>query len=365
MIQFGRPSRQPVLEKEVRRLDLERFIREVTRKPGVSGYECGVNGYIAEQFKPLVDSVEIDVMQNVIARVGSEGPVVTISAHQDEIGMVVTKIEENGSVRLHRNGGVDPRILPSLEVEIQGRKGPVYGVIGSRPPHVQTPDEQNKAIKFDEIFVDTGYPVEKVRELVRIGDPVVMLAEPQILADGGMACKTMDDRASVAAMLVAAEELKRMNVKAQVCFVASSQEEVGAYGAQTAAYTTDPDFAIAIDVTHGEGPGTGKFQAFPLDKIVIERGPFIHRKLGRKMEAVAKKYRIPFEVCASGGFTGTDTDTMQVVRGGIPMSLLSIPLRYMHTTVETLKLDVIRDAGRLMAMTIAEMAEEWEGFEWF
>ncbi|MBQ9952314.1 MAG: M20/M25/M40 family metallo-hydrolase [Clostridia bacterium] len=346
-------------------MDLERFIREVTRKPGVSGYECGVNGYIAEQFKPLVDSVEIDVMQNVIARVGSEGPVVTISAHQDEIGMVVTKIEENGSVRLHRNGGVDPRILPSLEVEIQGRKGPVYGVIGSRPPHVQTPDEQQKAIKFDEIFVDTGYPVEKVRELVRIGDPVVMLAEPQILADGGMACKTMDDRASVAAMLVAAEELKRMNVKAQVCFVASSQEEVGAYGAQTAAYTTDPDFAIAIDVTHGEGPGTGKFQAFPLDKIVIERGPFIHRKLGRKMEAVAKKYRIPFEVCASGGFTGTDTDTMQVVRGGIPMSLLSIPLRYMHTTVETLKLDVIRDAGRLMAMTIAEMAEEWEGFEWF
>ena len=337
----------------------------MTRKPGVSGYECGVNGYIAEQFKPLVDSVEIDVMQNVIARVGSEGPVVTISAHQDEIGMVVTKIEENGSVRLHRNGGVDPRILPSLEVEIQGRKGPVYGVIGSRPPHVQTPDEQQKAIKFDEIFVDTGYPVEKVRELVRIGDPVVMLAEPQILADGGMACKTMDDRASVAAMLVAAEELKRMNVKAQVCFVASSQEEVGAYGAQTAAYTTDPDFAIAIDVTHGEGPGTGKFQAFPLDKIVIERGPFIHRKLGRKMEAVAKKYRIPFEVCASGGFTGTDTDTMQVVRGGIPMSLLSIPLRYMHTTVETLKLDVIRDAGRLMAMTIAEMAEEWEGFEWF
>lgn len=365
MIQFGRPSRPPVLEKEVRRLDLERFIREVTRKPGVSGYERGVNGYIAEQFKPLVDSVEIDVMQNVIARVGSEGPVVTISAHQDEIGMVVTKIEENGSVRLHRNGGVDPRILPSLEVEIQGRKGPVYGVIGSRPPHVQTPDEQQKAIKFDEIFVDTGYPVEKVRELVRIGDPVVMLAEPQILADGGMACKTMDDRASVAAMLVAAEELKRMNVKAQVCFVASSQEEVGAYGAQTAAYTTDPDFAIAIDVTHGEGPGTGKFQAFPLDKIVIERGPFIHRKLGRKMEAVAKKYRIPFEVCASGGFTGTDTDTMQVVRGGIPMSLLSIPLRYMHTTVETLKLDVIRDAGRLMAMTIAEMAEEWEGFEWF
>ena len=357
--------KRAALEKEVNGLDLERFIREVTRRPGVSGYECGVNGYIAEQFKPFVDAVEIDAMQNVIARVGSEGPVVMISAHQDEIGMVVTKIEDNGSVRLHRNGGVDPRILPSLEVEIQGRKGPVYGVIGSRPPHVQTPDEQQKAIKFDEIFVDTGYPVEVVRELVRIGDPVVMLAEPQMLADGGMAGKTMDDRASVAAMLVAAEELKRMNVKAQVCFVASSQEEVGAYGAQTAAYTTDPDFAIAIDVTHGEGPGTGKFQAYPLDKIVIERGPFIHKNLGRKLENVAKKHRIPYELSVSGSWTGTDTDVIQVVRGGIPTTLLSIPLRYMHTTVETLKLDVIRDAGRLMAMMIVEMAEEWEGFQWF
>lgn len=345
-------------------MDLEKFIREVTRKPGVSGYEFGVNEYIAEQFRPLVDSVEIDAMQSVIARVGSEGPTVMISAHQDEIGLVVTKIEDNGSVRIFRNGGVDPRILPGLEVEIQGRRGPVYGVIGAKPPHLQTAEEAKKAIGYDELYVDTGYNAEKVREMVRVGDSVVMLAEPQMLSDGGMASKTMDDRASVAAMLIAAEELKRMNVKMQVCFVASSQEEVGAYGAYAAAFGTNPDWAIAIDVTHGEGPGTQKFSAHPLDKITIERGPLIHKALGRKLEEVANDYRIPFETSAGGGMTWTDADQIQMVRGGIPTTLLSIPLRYMHTSVETLKLSVVRDAGRLMAMMIARMAEEWEGFKW-
>lgn len=345
-------------------MNLEKFIREVTRKPGVSGYEFGVNGYIAEQFRPLVDEVKIDAMQNVLARVGSVGPKVMISAHQDEIGLVVTKIEENGAIRLYRNGGVDPRILPGLEVEIQAKEGPIYGVIGCRPMQLQTSEAQKKAIRFEDLFVDIGCCAEEVRARVRVGDSVIMLAESQILADGAMASKTMDDRASVAAMLVAAEELKRMKVDMQVVFVASSQEEVGSYGAEVAAFGTDPDWAIAIDVTHGEGPGTEKVEAHPLDKITIERGPLIHRALGRRMEEVAKEHRIPYEISASGGMTWTDADSIQTVRGGIPTVLLSIPLRYMHTTVETLRLDVIRDAGRLMAMTIAAMAEGWEDFQW-
>lgn len=346
-------------------MELEKFIREATRKPGVSGYESGVGGYIADAFRPLVDDVCMDRMQNVIARVGNEGPKVMVSAHQDEIGMVVTRIEDDGAVRLYRNGGVDPRILPGLEVEIQAKNGPVYAVIGAMPPHLQSDDEASKAITFDDVYADTGYAAETVRELIRVGDSVVMLAEPQVLADGAMASKTMDDRASVAAMLIAAEELKRMKVPMQVYFVSSAQEEVGAYGAQVAAHSIAPDFAIAIDVTHGEGPGTGKWQAHPLDKITIERGPLIHRELGRKMEAVAKKYRIPFEISSGGGSTWTDADTIQNACGGIPTTLLSIPLRYMHTTVETLRLDVVRDAGRLMAMMIADMADEWEGFQWY
>lgn len=345
-------------------MDLEKLIREMMRQPGVSGNEAVVGQYIASQFAQVADGVEVDAMQNIIARMGSEGPRVMISAHQDEIGMVVTRIEDDGCVRIYKNGGVDPRILPGLEVEIQGRKGPVYGVIGWKAPQLQTAEELKKAVKFDDLYVDVGYSAEQTRALVRVGDPVVMLAQPQTLSDGAMASKTMDDRASVLAMLVAAQELQRMKVRAQVCFVASTQEEVGAYGANAAAYGTDPDWAIAIDVTHGEGPGTGKFEAHPLDKITIERGPLIHRALGRKLEQVAKEYRIPYEISAGGGMTWTDADVIQKVRDGIPTVLLSIPLRYMHTTVETLRLDVIRDAGRLMALMIAAMADEWEEFQW-
>lgn len=345
-------------------MDLERYFREVTRIPGVSGHEAKVGEYIAQAFRPLTDSVEIDRMQNVIARVGNTGPKVMISAHMDEIGMLVLQIEDDGAIRLTRDGGVDPRILPGLEVEIQAKNGPIYGVIGAKAPQLLAPGEGAKAITFDDIYVDIGFAPEEVRSLVRVGDPVIMLAEPQMLADGCVAAKTMDDRASVGAMLVAAETLLKMKVDMQVYFVASTQEEVGAHGARAAAYGINPDWAIAIDVTHGEGPGTKPFQAHPLDRITIERGPFIHRALGRKLEAVAKANRIPFEIAPGGGRTATDADAIEIVHGGIPTTLLSIPLRYMHTTVETLKLDVVRDAGQLMAYMIAAMAEEWEGFEW-
>lgn len=345
-------------------MDLERFIREAMRLPGVSGYEAGVGAYIAERFASVADSVEIDRMQNVIARVGNSGPKVMISAHQDEIGMMVLSIDDDGAIRMTPDGGVDPRILPGMEVEIQARKGPIYGVVGAVPPHVQSPEDQKKAIAFKDLHIDIGYPAETVRELVRVGDPIVMLADPVELSGGCMACKTMDDRASVAAMLVAAEELKRMKINMQVYFVASCQEEVGANGARAAANGIDPDWAIAIDVTHGEGPGTGKFDAYALDKVVIERGPLVHRALGKKLEETAHRYHIPMDIEVSGSSTGTDTDVIQTAHGGIPSVLISIPLRYMHTTVETLRLDTVREAGRLMALMIAEMSEEGEGFEW-
>jgi endoglucanase len=225
---------------------------------------------------------------------------------------------------------------------------------------VQTPDEQNKAIKFDEIFVDTGYPVEKVRELVRIGDPVVMLAEPQILADGGMACKTMDDRASVAAMLVAAEELKRMKHKADVYFCCTSQEEVGYIGAITAGYSADPDMAIAIDVTHAHTPGTQPDDTHPLDTPCFTVGPNIHPKMFKMLMDEAKRINVKTEIASCGGETGTDAWALQVARAGVPTVLMELPLKYMHTTVELISLDVLREQARLLASFLASVGEDWE-----
>ena len=215
-------------------MDLERFLCDAARIPGVSGNEARIGAWLAEQFRPLADEVSIDRMQNVIARVGSEGPKVIICAHQDEIGLVVTNIDDDGAIRFYRNGGVDPRILPGLEVEIQTRDGALYGVVGAKAPHLLTREEAGKPVNYETLHIDVGLPADEVRQKVRVGDPIVMLAESQTLANGRMAGKTMDDRASVAAMLIAAEELGRMKVKMQAYFVSTAQEEVGSYGARAA-----------------------------------------------------------------------------------------------------------------------------------
>lgn len=346
-------------------LDIFKFMEEAAPLLGVPGYEMEIGAHFADIFKEYTDDVQIDALNSVIAKVGTTGPKVMISAHHDEIGMMVHSIEDDGSIRMHRNGGVDPRILPAHEVSIITRTGPVYGVVGAKPPHLLSEKDRNTAVKFEDLYVDIGYPADKVKELVRVGDPVVMLSKPVQLAGGRMACKTMDDRASVASMVIAMEMVKKLATPAQAYFVASSQEEVGMKGAGTAAFAIDPDFAIAVDVTHAEGPGTGKWEAFPIEKMTIVSGPNLHPMLTKKAEEVADKWRIPYhrEICS--GVTGTDAGAIQIARGGIPTILLSVPLRYMHTTVETGKISVIEDVGKLMALFIDEIAREWEGLKWY
>ena len=345
--------------------DIFEFMETSSRILGTPGYEADIAAHFAGIFREYTDDVHIDALNSVTARIGTEGPKVMISAHQDEIGMVVLAIEDDGCIRLHRNGGVDPRILPSHEVSIITRTGPVYGVVGAKPPHLLSAAEMKNALKFEDIFVDIGYPAEKVKELVRVGDPVVMLSKPVKLANGRMAGKTLDDRASVASMVIAMDMLKRLEPKAQAYFVASSQEEVGFKGASTSAYAIDPDFAIAVDVTHAEGPGTGRWEAFPIDKMTIVSGPNLHPMLVKKAEEIADKWRIPYtrEICS--GVTGTDAAGIQIARGGIPTILLSVPLRYMHTSVETGVISVIEDVGKLIALFIDEISREWEGLVWY
>ena len=346
-------------------LDIFNFMETASRLVGVPGYEQEVGAHFADMFREYTDDVTIDALNSVIAKVGCTGPKVMISAHHDEIGMMVLDIEEDGAIRMHRNGGVDPRILPAHEVSVITKTGPVYGVVGAKPPHLLSPQERNVALKFEDLYVDIGYPAEKVRELVRVGDPIVMLAKPVKLAGGRMASKTMDDRASVASMIIAMDMLRRIDAPAQAYFVASSQEEVGMKGAGTAAFAIDPDFAIAVDVTHAEGPGTGRWEAFPIEKMTIVSGPNLHPMLTKKAEEIADKWRIPYhrEICA--GMTGTDASAIQIARGGIPTILLSVPLRYMHTSVETGVISFIEDVGKLMALFIDEIAREWEGLKWY
>lgn len=346
-------------------MDIGKFLEEVAHVPGVPGYEAAVGARIAEWFRPVADEIFTDALENLYARVGEKGPKVLVCAHQDEIGLVVTKIEDDGCLRVFKNGGVDPRILPGMEVAVQARSGPIYGVVGAKPPHLLTEKEREKAISIQDVYIDTGYPVEQVRNLVCVGDMAVLLANPQTLAGNCMAGKTMDNRASVASMLVAAEWMKSRGTPAEAYFVATSQEEIGSKGAAAAAYRLQPDLAIVVDVTHAECPGAGKWEVFPLDRVAVVHGPNIHPKLEKLALDVAQENGVATSREITSGVTWTDAENTQISRGGVPTLLLSIPVRYMHTTVELLKLDVVRETGRLIALLIERLACEWEGFRWY
>ena len=341
------------------------FLRDVTRLPGLPGHEHEVAAHVAEAFKPLADAIAIDPMNNVVARCGNAGPKILVAAHMDEIGLVVRGIEEDGALRLRQSGGVDPRILPAAEVKVWTKTGPLMGFIGAKAPHLLNETERMQATKLDDVYVDLGMPAEMVKEKVRFGDMVTLVAPMTALANGRYAGKTMDDRAGVAAMLVAAEELGKLKHGAQALFAATTQEEVGMIGAKAAGFSQKPDAAIAVDVTHGAGPGTGKWEAHPIDRLVIDRGPNINPELFRRLQKTAKDNGIDVNVGISNGRTHTDADALDLSNAGVPSVLISIPLRYMHTTVETLDAQMIEQCGKLMALFIRDIAADWGDISWY
>ena len=208
------------------RMQTEDFLREVTAVRGLSGDEGPVAAFVADAFRPLCDEVRIDAMNNVIARSRGSGPRVVFCAHMDEIGLMVVKVEEDGSLRLGSVGGVDPRILPGQRVTVFGAR-PLPGVIGAKAPHLLSEEERRKNYRREDLYADVGFPPAKVRELVQVGDQVQLEHRFTRLQNGRVAVKTCDDRACVAMMLEAARLLTGMKHEADLYFLAACQEEVG------------------------------------------------------------------------------------------------------------------------------------------
>jgi endoglucanase len=238
-------------------------------------------------------------------------------------------------------------------------------LIGAKPPHLLTPADAKKVSQFEDLFIDIGFGGDKAKQLVRVGDPVVFNAKPIELQYNRMASKTMDDRACVASEIVAMEILQRLKPNCQAYFVSASSEEVGGKGARVAAYSINPDFAIAMDVCHAETPGTGKWEANPIDKPTVLISPNCHPALVKKAEEAAKKWNIGFTKVVFPGPTPTDGSALQIAHAGVPTIVFGLPLRYMHTTVETLKLDAVEELGKWVAAFIDEVASGWEDIKWY
>jgi len=350
-------------------MDVKKILAEATSTLGVSGHEAAVAAYFAEQFRPLVDEVKVDAMYNVIAcrkatgQAGKKAPKVMLCAHLDEIALMVTKIEDDGSVRFGSVGGVDPRILPGSRVWVHGREK-LFGTIGALPPHLMSAEDRASNYKMDKLHIDLGMSAEKVREQVRIGDLVTFNTPFTELANNQVAAKSLDDRVCVAILLRAAERLQKLVCEADVYFVCSAQEEVGGRGAMTAAFGVEPDCAVVLDVDFALTPGCGPDVACPLDAMVVTHGPYVQPKLNKRLIDCAKEHNVKLSQTVAGRYTGTDADEIGVSRAGVPTVLLSLPEKYMHTSVETISLDTLEEGARLLAHFVSELDASWEEDLW-
>jgi len=343
-------------------VDIVPLLRRLSEAHGVSGYEHEVRDLVCEELGRFADEIRTDALGNVIAVKRGEAPeprpAVMIATHMDEIGLMVSDLEE-GFLHFQQVGGYDDRVLLGQEVIVHGRSD-LAGIIGARPPHVLPKGERDKPIPYEKLRIDVGLSPEEVAQQVRVGDLVTMNRSLVELKGGLVAGKALDDRASVTAAVVCLEELGRMHHTWDVYAVATVQEETGYQGSITSAYGLQPDIGIAVDVTFAKQPGTPDEATYELGKgPTIGCGPNFHPKL---QEALAETARVlemsaPLEPSERPG--GTDAYAIQISRGGIPAALLSIPVRSMHTPVETVSVKDVERTGRLLAAFIARLDERF------
>lgn len=344
-------------------MDITGILEELLKVPAVSGFESSFTAVIKNIMSVMCDEVKIDNFYNVTGfkkGTGGGGKKIMLTAHYDEIGFIVKDIDDRGFVKLSPIGGIDAKILLSQEVTIHGKKD-VYGIIGAKPPHLLMPEESKKAVKLDSLSVDTGMSAQKLRELVSIGDAVTFKSPITVLKGSKVSSKSFDNRCGLAALLCTMNEILGKPHEADIYFTATTQEEVGLRGAITAAYNIEPDAAVVIDGCHGDMQDSPKDETYPLGKgPAIAMGPNLHKGLTEKMIECAKLSEIPYQIDVEPGNTGTEAWGIQVTRTGIPTVLVSIPLRYMHTTVETVHISDIENTGKLCSFFIQSLTGSLE-----
>jgi putative aminopeptidase FrvX len=343
-------------------VDTVPLLRRLSEASGVSGYEHQIRDIVQEEFARYADEVRTDALGSVIAVKRGTAPLprpaIMLATHMDEIGLIVSELEE-GFLHFQQVGGYDDRVLLGQEVMVHGRED-LPGIIGGRPPHVLPKTDRDKPIPADKLLIDVGLPAEELEAKVRVGDLVTMnrsLVELQgDLASG----KALDNRVSVVAAVLCLEALSKVRHAWDVYAVATAQEEVGLKGALTSSFHLQPDLGIAMDVTFAKQPGIPEGHTYELGKgPTIGCGPNFHPSLQESLVAAAKALEMDHHLEPAARVGGTDAVAIQVTREGIPTALISIPLRSMHTPVETVSTKDIERAARLVAHFITHLDQDF------
>lgn len=329
------------------------LILRLCNMPGTPGDEKDVFA-VVRQALDFCKTVEEDPLCGVHAFMGDENAPVQImlDAHIDQIGMVVTQIDEEGFLHLTTVGGIDRRTMPGARVTVYGKE-PITGIVCVLPPHIG--DSDGKVAPVQEQAVDIGLTREEAEKVVSVGDRVILSNPVEKLLGTRVAGTALDDRAGCAAIIRAAQLLQGKELSCGVHIVCSTQEEIGGYGAKLYAYRLAPTHAIAVDVSFAKQAGCDMPGLAQLGKgPMIGFSAVLDRTMSKKLVALAKEKQIPYQLEAMGGYTGTNCDSIVTERQGVKCGLLSIPQRNMHTPSEICDVVDIENIAQLIAVYILE-----------
>jgi len=341
----------------------KKYLKKLVETHGTPGFEERVQAVFRERVEEVCQKVTTDVMGSVTAVKNPEGSVrVLLDGHSDEIGFLVTYIDDNGYLWFTPSGGWDPEVVISQRVLVHTKEGTLSGVIGKRAIHLLDSDERKKKSELHALWVDIGAENgEEARKVVRVGDQITMDAPFREVLGGRAVAKSFDNRTGLYAVSETLRAVKD-DVEAAVFGVSAVQEEIGLRGARTAAYEIDPQVAIAIDVTHStDYPDVSKKKFGDLTLgggPVIGRGPNINNKVFERLVQVAEENEIPYQLEAEGRGTGTDANVIQLTRSGVATGLVSLPLRYMHNPCEMLQLEDLDNLVRLLTVFVESLSEQ-------
>jgi endoglucanase len=328
------------------------FLKRLLTTPSPSGHESAAQRIWCDYVRKFADEVTTDAYGNAVAVLNPGGnPKVLIDGHMDEIGLMVKHITKEGFVYIQRIGGVDPALCRAKRVNIHTAKGVVRGVVGATAIHLTDRTKDAKPPKMHEIFIDIGAADEKAaKKKVAVGDPITFVDDFEMLDKNIAIARALDNRVGCWIAAEALRQVAKSKTKPRCAIYACSsiQEETGCNGAQMQVANVKPDLAVAIEVTHAtDTPGIEPKQH---GEVKMGKGPSIcigrehHPVLVDRFRKVADKKKIPYQVETFSTTGGTDAVVMWTKNGGVPVSLLSLPTRYMHSTVEMVDL---RDLSKI------------------
>ena len=341
------------------------LLANICTTPGAPGFEQKVRELVLQELEGYVDEIELDNLGNVYTiKRGKESKRVMIGAHMDEIGFMVTHIDDKGFIRFTTLGGFDPKTLTAQRVIIHGKKD-IIGVMASKPIHVMTQDERNKVAKLSDYFIDTGLTAEEVKDLVQIGDPITR--EREFIEMGQCVnSKSLGNRLAVFILIETMKSLKDKEVPYDVYGVFTVQEEVGLRGANVSALKINPDFGFGLDTTIAfDLPGAAAHEM--ITKLgegtaikIMDASTICDYRMVKYMKQTADKHGIKWqaEILTAGG---TDTAGIQrMTQGGSIAGAVSIPTRHLHQVIEMAHKDDIQGSIDLLTACVSELDE----FDW-